>query len=367
MTAITEIGLVSALGTDAFTSLAAARAGLSRLMELRTVNPASEDFLNGAPVTGHTAPCGIAAGFVGPAKAILLGRAALADLLSRRDPSTVGRIGVYLALSDCFILDGTVPAEGDGDDEVVPPSLTWRAATRDFLPRLVEATSLAPIARQHIEYGGHAAVVQALAQAHDDLMRDRVDFCVVGGIDSRVEPRVLRAAARAGMLKTADVATGFLPGEAGAFFALERQGAGGGAAPSIAIHALATAHDAHHALADEPPDGAGLAAAVQDCLAQLDPETQARIGLIVCDLNGEERRAIDWGYCLVRLQSRYRLGDRPLWLPAASFGDAGCASGALAICMAARGLQRGYAGTSAIAVVLSSDSGGRGAVCLTIS
>jgi 3-oxoacyl-[acyl-carrier-protein] synthase-1 len=198
-------------------------------------------------------------------------------------------------------------------------------------------------------------------------MRDRVDFCVVGGIDSRVEPRVLRAAARAGMLKTADVATGFLPGEAGAFFALERQGAGGRAAPAIAIRGWATAHDPHHALADEPPDGAGLTQAVQDCLAQLDVDTQARIGLVVCDLNGEERRAIDWGYCLVRLQPQYRLGDRPLWLPSTSFGDTGCASGAVAICMAARGLQRGYAETSAVAVLLSSDSGGRGMVCLAIS
>jgi 3-oxoacyl-[acyl-carrier-protein] synthase-1 len=169
------------------------------------------------------------------------------------------------------------------------------------------------------------------------------------------------------MLKTAEIAAGFLPGEAAAFFALERSHVGRGTTPSIAISAWGAALDSRHCLADEPPDGTGLAAAVEGCVGQLDARMRERIGLVVCDLNGEERRAMDWGYCLVRLQPRYRLGDLPIWLPAASFGEAGCASGALAISMAARGLQRGYAGTSSIAVVLSSDSGGRGAICLSLA
>jgi 3-oxoacyl-[acyl-carrier-protein] synthase-1 len=53
--------------------------------------------------------------------------------------------------------------------------------------------------------------------------------------------------------------------------------------------------------------------------------------------------------------------DVPLWLPAASFGDTGAATGAVATCMAARAFERGYAPGDAALIGLSSESGERGA------
>ena len=58
-------------------------AGLTRAAAVTTVNPLAEDYLVGAPVVGHSLPCGVAEGFVGSAKAVLIGRAALDDLLAR--------------------------------------------------------------------------------------------------------------------------------------------------------------------------------------------------------------------------------------------------------------------------------------------
>ena len=65
------------------------------------------------------------------------------------------------------------------------------------------------------------------------------------------------------------------------------------------------------------------------------------------------------GYTLVRLKSRHPLSTARTWLPAASFGETGCASGALAVCVAVRALERGYAGARQVAMDLSSEDGAR--------
>lgn len=366
MTSITAIGLVSALGTDSSTSLAAARAGLSRAAPLKTVNPLTEDYLLGAPLIGHTLPGGLAEGFVGAAKARLMGRAALDDLLAKCGDRSWERTGVYLVLSNCFLLDATQEDGGgelDGEPEAEQPSVEWTKATEQLLPSLLDQTPVAAAGRKRLYYGGHAGIVRALEQAHQDLMANAVDACVVGAIDSCIEPRVLRAAARAQMLKTSDIPNGFMPGEGAAFFLLQREAEVTGGAP-VQLTAFAAAVDPRHSLMDLPPDGTGLATAVEACVARLSAEQRARLGLVVADLNGEERRALEWGYCLVRLKSSHPLSSTRTWLPAASFGETGCASGPLAICVAVRALERGYAGSGQVAVVLSSEDGEKAALCL---
>ena len=46
-----------------------------------------------------------------------------------------------------------------------------------------------------------------------------------------------------------------------------------------------------------------------------------------------------WSVCRIK----YRLGDLPLWLPAAAFGETGAATGILAICLGMKSFQRRYA------------------------
>jgi 3-oxoacyl-(acyl-carrier-protein) synthase len=357
---ITGIGLVSALGLDSSTSLAAARAGLSRAAVLRTVNPASEDFLQGSPVVGHTLPSGIGEGFVGAAKALVMGRAAIEDLLSRHDLSDAGRVGVYIVLSNYFLNDGPDTATYRGGDL---PSVKWKASTHNFLGRLLATGSLGSAVVQRLVYGGHAGVAEALVHAERDLARGVVDLCVIGAIDSCVEPMSLRAAAGAGMLKTDSIPTGYIPGEAAAFFVLVPTERATGSPAAVPLAALATAHDPHHLHLEQPPTGAGLARAVEDCLQQL-PAANDAVRLLVSDCNGDERRALEWGYCLVRLRPRYDFGQAQTWLPAMSFGETGCAAGAIAVCMSVRALQRGYAAWPVLTITLSSDDGTKAALCV---
>ena len=95
------------------------------------------------------------------------------------------------------------------------------------------------------------------------------------------------------------------------------------------------------------------------------PDHGGRLGLFIGDLNGTERRALDWGHAIMRLRSKLESDLAvPLWLPAASFGDTGAAAGPVAICLAARGFDRGYAPNGNVVVWLSSESGLMGAIGL---
>ena len=182
---------------------------------------------------------------------------------------------------------------------------------------------LPSVSTRRLYYGGHAGVADALLAAQADLASRRVDACIIGAIDSCVEPRLLRAAARAGWLKTEAEATGFSPGEGAGFFLLEREEDSSDRSVRVAIDAVGSAQDESHSLAESPPTGAGLAAAIEQCLGSLGSDAHTEIGVVVSDLNGEERRASEWGYCLVRLQPRHPLGHARVWLPAMSFGEIG--------------------------------------------
>ena len=80
---ITGMGMVTSLGLDIAHSCAAARADLSRLSELKILNSIGDEIWGGEPVVGHTV-AGIADGFVGTAKALMLGCYALKDLFAQR-------------------------------------------------------------------------------------------------------------------------------------------------------------------------------------------------------------------------------------------------------------------------------------------
>jgi 3-oxoacyl-[acyl-carrier-protein] synthase-1 len=85
---------------------------------------------------------------------------------------------------------------------------------------------------------------------------------------------------------------------------------------------------------------------------------------VIGNLNGTERRALDWGHTLIRLQRELPLGGLPLWVPAVHFGETGAAAGLLAVCMVLRAFVRGYAPGNRALVWLASDNRPRGVLLL---
>jgi 3-oxoacyl-[acyl-carrier-protein] synthase-1 len=374
---ITGMGMVSSLGRDVYNVCAAARAGLTRATELKCLNfqmgaEFGKETLEGfPPVMGHVVP-GMG-GFVGMARLILLGSAALEDLLANRPLSDeeLDHTSVHINLSDQFIEAAFAAwfAEGsiDKKPEVVShPSQRWVEETSGLIPKILARCGISiSLGNQALYHGGHAGIVHAVQDAVTKIEKGAVVRCLVGGIESCVEPRFLQAAAVMGTLKTNNNPVGFMPGEAAGFFLLERISdvRKAGLSTRGAITGIAIAQDNNNQFSNDPPIGKALEQAIREAIAK-GMVARESVALVIGDLNGNERRAMDWGYALVRLHNDYHIGDLPLWLPAISFGETGAATGALAVCLTVRGFERGYAPGDSALVWLASDNGNRGAIVL---
>lgn len=369
---ITGLGMVSSLGRDVFNACAANRAGLTRITELKCLNfktgsAFGRETLDGFPaVVGHTVP-GVSFGFVSMAKVFSLGSAALSDLLANRPLSAdeLIRTRIHINLSDKFIQDAFADRYLELAQNAMPSQL-WVDETAGLISKILDRCNISIPEKNHaLYYGGHAGFVKAIQEGIEHIENGVVDRCLIGGIDSCIEPHFLQSAAMLRVLKTEENPEGFIPGEGGGFILLERLDEAKNAklpAPCI-VAGTSIKQDSIQLFSDDPPLGQALWQAIKEVLS-IDFIAQKSLSLFVADLNGTKQRAMDWGHTIVRLQSDYGFGDLPLWLPAASFGETGAATGPLAICMAARGLERGYAPGNRAMVCLSSDCGLRGVIAL---
>ncbi|MCY1046199.1 beta-ketoacyl synthase N-terminal-like domain-containing protein [Corallococcus sp. bb12-1] len=201
---------------------------------------------------------------------------------------------------------------------------------------------------------------QAVTQAVRRLRTRELDRCIIGGIDTCVHGTPLADVHALGLLRTEQKPSGFFPGEAAGFVLLERADAARarGARAEALLSASAMAEESFNRFSGGPPQGVALTAVTEACLR----ETQARPGLVIVNLNGDEFRARDFGTALVRLRGAVLTDDFRQWFPPVSFGETGAATGAAAVCLAVRGFRRDYAGSRAALVLLLGDDEARGAV-----
>ncbi|WP_437720614.1 hypothetical protein [Sorangium sp. So ce861] len=343
--AIMGSGACTSLG-DAERAAAAMRAAINRGHEMPDW-PYNDDATNTeALLVGHPAS-GVTDGFEGLGRLVRLGAAALMDLrplLEERGLSS-RRSGLFIALSP-----HDAAAERGPDDDGEEPASAFASWAERFAQRCCEQSGV-PVAPEHRSYfAGRYGFARALAAAIDALRGQRLDHCLVGACDSELDPDRIDAGLSSGRIKTADNPAGYAPGEAAVFLLLERATASPrGRQPESLLLPPSFAERAGAAV------GVALARALAAALGDEGGEA-ARTGTAYVDLNGEEARAAEWGHALARLHGRSALHAWRHAFPAASFGETGAAAGALAMCVAGRGLSRGYAGRQAL-VVLSDREG----------
>ncbi|MFY2561073.1 TIGR02270 family protein [Corallococcus terminator] len=367
--AITGLGMVSTLGDGVVDGCAAARASLVRPCSLEDVTVWDEDACELLPVSGHAVDW-LARGFRGTARRVVLGSAALADLL-RQQPVTPGpapRTALLLVLSSGAVLAEAERAELEQASGARPPADqptradgVRHAMETSLARRLLEATPV-PGGVQHVElfFEDAPGLHGALQWARQALLSGKVDRCLVGGIDSWVEPESVGALEMLRMVKTPDRAVGLVPGEGAAFLQVETTLAARrrGAQVHAHIDAMAQAREPTSAVAT----GEALSRALSQVLAQRGGE-QGEVGLVIGHLTGAAARARDWGSALVRLDVP-AVRRAPDWHPALHFGETGAATGVLSLCMAARAFARGYAPSPAILVWLWAETGTRAALSI---
>lgn len=368
---ITGLGMVTALGRDAISSCAAARAGLSNPRELTTLDFASDaefgDELKGERAKVHGHPIlGSGDGFTGIGKLLVQGGDALADLLRARplNDREQRRTGLLVNVSDHYLIDEDASRRGGSQS----PSLRWKSSTQWLADRLVEEKGLdLPKSHLFVRHLGNAGGAAVVAEAAQRIARGEVDRFIVGGMDARTDPVFLKAAARLFQLRMIDNPAGLSPGEAAAFLMIERESdAMYSNYPALArlLGAWTATGAADIVAEDVAPNGATLSEVLRMALSELTTKTGGVSPWILGDLNGTQRRAVEWANALVRLRATYSIMPSDAWFGAPSFGDVGAASGPVAVACAVRAFVRGYARSSVAIVSLSSESGGKGAIGL---
>lgn len=330
------------------TACAAFRAGLSRACASREFQYFPEEDNAPVPVTSCAIP-GVTFGFSAAGRLVAILCETLADPQARLALQEVrADTPLFLALPDAMERDFPMRAE----------LLEYEARRGEVLGNFVLRQTFENLgldwrgAGWHFFTGGHGAFARALQAAQEVLTSRRAEACWVMAVDSLLSPPTLHRLALRRRIKTEDHAVGFVPGEAGVALLLRpaRGRAGAVSASSVCIQEI----HVRETPASELADGRGLAACVERVLPPGGPTPDEP--LLVGDHNGEQRRATEWGNLLLHLRTAYpnwRLQHS--WFPAAGFGETGVASGALGVCVALRGLQRGYARAHSVVVLASED------------
>jgi len=324
-----------------------------------------EDDATGIPeaTKGHVAQPVDA--FIGKGRLIALAERALADLSNQtgsfRDG---GRCSLYLCLTDQdtrrWEPEEPIPAEAlraqrDADER----------ERAEVAERIVEFAGLDDRKTGfHVYASGAGGLAVAVNDAIGALRDGECDSCLVGGVDSLVTPPVLGFLHEGDRLKTPDVACGLCPGEAAAFWLLERvDRASQRNRPllgAIVATAGATADDPD--VNGRPPSGVAWMEVFTRLISPPCPSVPVP-PWILNNQNGEVPWAAEWGDFISRAMKNIpALPLSPSFYPAVSFGDTGAAAGVLAGCIAVMAWLRGYSPSPTAIVAASTYEGARSGI-----
>jgi hypothetical protein len=364
--------LLTALGADAQTSCASARAGLVRT-EL------TEGMRYSSTIDGKTAPIVVCAvplitsGFEGRARLERLLATALAEL---KIPVALGersRIACYMSVPserrhvrglELMSSDSTRALYAEMGDELAMRE-DDPAAMQTLLATAASQAGLRPVPDLRlVSYSGHAGGIECIAAAMTDLDAKRVDLAIVCGLDSLLDESTMAWLNVTDRLKLPDMPVGMRPGEACALVGLARPDHPCSAGSPAEIIHVGQGFEERTLLSGKASVGSALAELLDGAGtgAGWNRELEA---WIVSDQNGETYRAMELAYAVVRTRERWpALGELQVWIPAESFGDTGSASAIVGVCVAMAAFERGYAPGRSAVVASASDAGARGALVL---
>lgn len=350
---ITALGAVTSVGLDVATTCASIRAGVSRPAELEGHESMAYLDYELAPTLGHPVP-ELARGFSGVGRWLQLAAAAIEDLcesggLPPADDRAFWQSTVaYLVLPRIEALRFmTAPhCREDGLAQSFRDPLLSRTSSR-FAPARIGI-----VARDR---SGFFELLSSITWHGQGIER-----IIMIATDSLVDALSLQWLDEGGRLKNDMNPVGLSPAEASVAVMLEepRTASTRGAQGLAVLHAVATDTDPERS-AGKGPGGVGLARAAQTVLERSSLSSHGAAAF-VSDLNGEVWRARELAAAQLRVGHERWSSDRMV-LPVVSTGDPGAALPALQIAVAARSLQRGYAGGSSVLVTSSEPRGRVGA------
>jgi 3-oxoacyl-[acyl-carrier-protein] synthase I len=209
--------------------------------------------------------------------------------------------------------------------------------------------------------GGAEAGLMALIYAVHIMRTEGVRHCLVGGVDSLLDPHVLDWFDALGRLPSRDDPAGMLPGEGASWLLLR--------APSawqpgdVLLMGVGQSAESSPWYEGAPTVGDGLTEAIRTA-SQAAGEVPAAI--VMSDLNGEDWKVREWTCAYMRNASTI---GHPLDLrhPASCWGDLGAASGVALVGLASWVLGRWSEAYTRILVTGSADTTPLRAACMLMS
>ncbi len=351
---ITGCGLVSSVGLSAPATCAALRAGVARITPLE-LDDSHGTVGDAPPPAGGRVPLEWFEG--GPIEEEWPGHERFGAPLPAPEHLTIeDGVDRLIRLAVPAAVESWARAGGEGS-----PPADWglyvgvdSEEDSESLPLLSEAVSAAlggfqPRVVDLLPYG-RAAGLAAILVASNAIENGQVSGAIVGGVDSLIRPSVRARLSEEEVLKDPETnPQGILPGEAAAFLVLERSTQG---RPTLSILAGAGAAQEATVGTGDPNQGEGLTQALWAARSMAGIKESP---LVICDLNGDRYRALEWGLAMTRalggLPHRPDVrGSGDFWHPADCTGDTGAASGILGCIWAMDAMEKGYGGGDQVLV-----------------
>lgn len=205
---------------------------------------------------------------------------------------------------------------------------------------------------------GHVAAATALGRAADILRDDaRVSCIVVAAVDSLIDDRLMNHYLEQRRLLTPANSNGLSLGEAGSAVLVCRCGT----PDELRILGMGTAHESATIESDQPCKGDGLAQAIRMALQQAG-STMDDVQYRITDLNGEHYKFKEMMLAMMRFQYRPKPRVLDLWHPNEYVGDVGAAIGPLVLATALDAGRKAYAVGRRALCTFGDDTGARACI-----
>jgi len=209
---------------------------------------------------------------------------------------------------------------------------------------------------------GNTAAIVAMQQALHEMQKGSLNYCVIGGVDSFLDPDILESMDDAGNVASTSNRWGFPPGEGAAMLAIcnSKFAQQKNFLPLAYIVSIGMSYEQNRMGTDTICTGEGLAKAMQEASSA----AGGQITKQYCDINGERYREDEFSYAILRVPSFIFVNAVDYVAPADCWGHTGAATGALLALLAIVCCRRGFSVGEWPMIWCGSNNGRRAAMVL---
>jgi 3-oxoacyl-[acyl-carrier-protein] synthase-1 len=330
---VTGIGMVTALGFNAPSTLAAMQAGISGVNESNWVDPVSGEPLQVAKVA-------LPHWWEGPGKFVDLLAPAIEECLQAVEPATRADIPLLIGVSS-----RDRPGRAPNFDREL-----WLGVHAALDLPVNPNSALFP--------ADQVGCAQALARAGALIESGNAVEVVVAGVDGFLSQSTLDAYIERRRVMTPSNSNGFFPGEAGC--AVLVRAAAGNDASAVLILGQGFATEEATIDASKPFRAVGMTRALREALKSAGV-TLGNVSFRLTDLSGEHYKFKEAAFAAGRLSDGGPESTLDLWHPIEFLGEIGAAILPCLLAQAMDAMQQGYAPGPLALCHVGSDSGARAA------